>query len=185
MARVSKTALGIAVSAFVALFALVALPGTASAQYQGGATLTLDKTTVQVGESVTATATGLKPGSSATFTFESTPVNLGTVTVDGAGVATITFNTPNVTLGGHLVRVVGTSPQDQAVNLTANITVVGAGGTGSGVGGTGTGTGTAGGGTLPRTGSDATSTILPIALGLITLGGLAVVLTRRRADAAA
>ena len=182
MARVSRSVFAAVLGALVAAVALVALPGAAGAQYQGGATLTLDKTTVTVGQPVTATATGLKPGSSATFTFESTPVNLGTVTVDGSGVATITFNTPNVVLGPHLVRVVGTSPQDAPVNLTAAITVVGAGGAGVGAGGAGAG---AGSGNLPRTGSDVTSTLLPVALGLISLGGLAVVVTRRRAGATA
>jgi LPXTG-motif cell wall-anchored protein len=159
------------------LLALGAAP--ASAQYQPSP-ITISDSTLVVGQPFTITVTGQQPGSTGTFTFNSTPILLGSATADAAGTVVFNGTTPNVALGAHTITYAGTAADGSPSNYSLPVTVVAADGTGNTTTTAGTGAGT-----LPRTGSNSTGTLLPIAAVLVAGGALMVIITRKRTSATA
>lgn len=142
------------------------------------ADVTISDTTVTTGESVTATGTGLDPGTPATGTANSTPLALGTKTVDAAGTVSFTFTVPaDFENGAHSVVIQGVK-NGAPTTLTVNFTV-------SGAQGATTTTTRAGSGTIPRTGDDSTVPMTSVAIGLLAAGSGVVYLAKRRRAAAA
>jgi hypothetical protein len=96
--------------------------------------------------------------------FLSTPVRIGTLTANAAGVASGSVRIPiNATAGAHQVRLTGTSPTGATVVQSIPVTVVGA--------------------QIPRTGDEAWSTLryglLLIGLGLLAAGRSQIVAANR------
>lgn len=82
---------------------------------------------VSAGGRLTITGMGFKPGSSASFTLHSTPVNLGTATVDAQGVATLGVTLPaGVAPGQHSVVIDGVGVDGKARQLSAALTITAA-----------------------------------------------------------
>lgn len=149
-----------------------------------GPTITLNQFTYTVGQTATATLNTYVANENVTITFNSTPITLGTVKVDGTGHATFTFTIPNVPVGNHTV--VGTGATGDTASTGLQVIN---GGVGGNTGNNGTGNNGVSGtpptqtggtsGTVAFTGAD----IWPLTLvgGLaILLGGLAVLATRKR-----
>jgi hexosaminidase len=152
--------------ALVAVLAVTLSTGVAHAlpyPLPQDAVFVANASSLQVGKQLAAAAQVFDPGSTVTFTFESTPVVLGTSVANTNGVASVNTTVPNTTLGEHLVRAVGTF-EGEAVNLTTSVTVVGA---------------TATAAPLPRTGSDSMN-LWRIGTVAVLLGGLFVALSRKR-----
>jgi LPXTG-motif cell wall-anchored protein len=103
---------------------------------------------------------------------------LGSATADAAGTVVFNGTTPNVALGAHTVTYAGTAADGSPANYSLPVTVVAADGTGNT-------TTTGATGTLPRTGSNSTGTLMPIAAALVAGGALMVIITRKRATATA
>ena len=71
-------------------------------------TATLSASTVAPGGTLTVSGTGFTPGEPVVATLHSTPIELGTVTADADGVATLTFTVPaDLEPGDHRVELVG------------------------------------------------------------------------------
>ena len=162
----SAKRLGAAALAIIALvFAAVSFGGGAASAYPTGTapSISLDHSSGPVGDTVVVTGQGFTPNKSASLSFHSNPVGLGSVAVSGSGTFTKTITVPNVPLGAHEVVATDVASNDTA---SAAFTV-----TGSGSGGTGGG--------LANTGV----AVLGIAsLGLVLLvgGGLMLMAGRRR-----
>jgi LPXTG-motif cell wall-anchored protein len=155
--------------AALAVLAIATMTSTASAQDYPPKTnsLVLSVTSAPPGGNVTATAKTHKVGALVTFRFLSTPVVVGTATADANGVATLTFKVPaDATAGQHHVESTGTGTNDQALTQSAAITVTG---------------GTSG--TVPKTGANSTKPMAEIGVGALALGGLFVLIARRRTKA--
>lgn len=149
--------------------------GSATAGTAGEPSVTLSGGKLAAGDKLVITASGFKPGSTATFTLHSDPIVLGTAVVAGNGTVTLSTTIPaNVPAGAHTVIVSGTGIDGKAIEARVAIEILSAG-----VDGTSAATATASkpADDLANTGFGA----LPFALGggiLLLLG--AVVLIRQR-----
>jgi LPXTG-motif cell wall-anchored protein len=160
------------VAALVVL-ALATTASTASAQ-DGGAdyppatnSITLSDTTVAVGDTVTGQAQTYADGATVAWEQQSTPIALGTVKANSAGVATLTFKVPaGTTPGTHHVVASGIGANGQLLTQSAAIVV--SGGTSA---------------TVPKTGANSTKPMAEIGVGALALGGLLVLVSRRRSKA--
>ena len=139
--------------------------------------LTVSDTTVNRGQAVTVTGSGYADRARVTLIFESTPVQLGTATTDGAGRFSTQVTIPSdATPGAHTIRATGLGADGSTVTRSARVTVLG--GTASG------GPAARSGGGLARTGSDNSISLTQAGAVLILAGaGLVAVVRRRRASA--
>lgn len=164
--------------------------------------ISADSFTVRVGGKITFTAQTFSAKSPVAVDVSADGAAVGSDTVtanrQGIAVATVTFDTEGV----NTVTMSGTADTGDALSLSADVTVTGEddgtvtpvdNGDDDGNGGSGTGSGSdestggsdsAGGvpflgGGLPRTGGEIAMTAL-VAAGLVGLGALLVVFTRRR-----
>jgi LPXTG-motif cell wall-anchored protein len=173
-----KKLLGIAA---IALLATVTMASTASAQDSSSTSssttvspyppktnsIVLSLTRAPRRAAVTATARTYRAGVTVSFRFLSTPVALGTAVADANGVATLNFNVPaDATLDLHHVESTGIGSDGQTLTQTAAITVI----DGSS-------------GTVPRTGANSTKPMAEIGVGALALGGLFLLISRRRSRA--
>ena len=143
-----------------------------------GPTLTLSATVVVRGQTITATVTGFRVGSTGIITIASVEQQVGSFTVGANGTASTSITIPtNISLGGHTVFARGTLPNGQPGSASRAVTVVAVGA----VGGTGGGGGGGGGvrsGTLARTGAVVIPTAL-VGAGLVA-GGVALKRSSKR-----
>ena len=177
--RRALTAILLILAIALGSFAVTAAP--AGAQYCPGTdprcpSVTGNGTNFGVGGSVQLVGHGFLPGTKVDFTISDcgSTVLLGTVIADPNYEAHFSFVVPPTCCPGvHVVTLTGTGADARPLVLTYQITV-----TGNGCGTTPT-TVT---GTLPRTGGDPG---LPIILGLalVLLGGVLVLIARRRTHA--
>lgn len=124
--------------------------------------LTVPSGPVTTGSDQTFTASGLLPGTDATFVLHSNPIVLGTVTVSSTGVATLTTALPSGVTGSHTVIVTGTSADGTAVTLSQGITIADPAAT------------------LSRTGAPDLSGLLVLAGAALLGGAVLLLMTRRR-----
>jgi LPXTG-motif cell wall-anchored protein len=153
MVRRTIAALGLAVAA------LVLLAPAASAQYQDPGSIVVDNPNPDVGDSITITGTACgEPGTDVTvsITQNGQTFVLGTTTTGPDGSYTITVTLPAGITNGPAVITDSCGGQ---LSLTI----------GSSPGGT----------ALPRTGSN-TGTLSRVAVGLLAVGGVLVLVTRKR-----
>lgn len=130
------------------------------------ASVTASAHTVGPGATVTFVATGFRVGSTVTFTIFSTPRVLGTAVADANGTATLTVQLPSdLPPGDHVVKASGIDPQGNPLTVSTPITIVGNGAT-----------------TTPRTGSRFTVPLTRIGVSAVALGGLLVLVARRRRE---
>jgi len=141
-------------------------------------TLTLSATTVTRGQTIGASVTGFKVGTSGILTIASVEQQIGAFTMPASGAATSSITIPaGISLGAHTVFARGTLVDGSAGAASAGVNVV-AGGTsvaGESAGESGEGS------SLARTGA----VVIPVALvgiGLVA-GGLALKRTSRRGKA--
>jgi LPXTG-motif cell wall-anchored protein len=121
---------------------------------------TADPATVEPGGSTLFTAVSFTPGSTVSVVICSTPVSLGTFTVDSTGHVSQTVTIPaGTTLGAHTIAAVGTRTNGLAQVAYAAVDVEQA---------TTTSTGT-----LPTTGSDS-GKLIAMGAALVLLGGAAI-----------
>lgn len=100
-------------------------PAPSASAPAGGIGLSADS--ISAGGKLTITGKGFKSGSSASFTLHSTPVNLGTATVDAQGVATLSVSLPaSVAPGQHSIVIDGVGVNGQARQLSAALTITAA-----------------------------------------------------------
>jgi alpha-L-fucosidase len=164
-----------ALTVAIAAAALLALAAPAQAQQYPPDTvfITVSDTTVVPGQPIDISAGLFVPGSPVGFTFFSQPVNLGTATADGDGVATLSVNIPSdATPGTHTITAAGTGIDGAPLSVSTTVTVLADGAAGAGPDGGATGG-------LPRTGSDPMP-IARIAAALLAVGGGLLFITRRR-----
>lgn len=144
-----------------------------------------------IGTQVTATATGLEPGSSASFELHSDPVALGTAVADAQGTARLSFTVPKVDGGAHQLVVTSRdasgTPGTVALAVTVRAAVNPGGGDGNGSPGNGNGNETgsgvsSNGGDLASTGQDPATITTALLLALLLLAGGAVAVRRRRSS---
>ncbi|WDH79541.1 ExeM/NucH family extracellular endonuclease [Microbacterium esteraromaticum] len=142
---------------------VVQVPFRIAAEVAEG-TISLDRSTVAAGESVTISGEGFPAGEKVMLELRSTPVQLGSATVREDGTLSATVMIPKGTAAGeHSIVAILTDGSE----ASAKITVTAAGGdTGSGDG------------DLATTGADSTAFIV-LAVLLLVAGG-ALVLIRRR-----
>lgn len=141
----------------------------------------LSVTSGHVGDEVTVKASGFQPGETVEATMHSTPTGLGSSTVTDDGTMTLTFLVPAVAAGAHRIELVGATSGlvlSAPFEVLAETTTTTVGPSGPVVDGPGD-VGPSSGGSLPRTGSDATS-VVPLGLALLALGAAAVSMSRRR-----
>jgi hypothetical protein len=162
-----KKVLGLA-----ALLMLVLTPAALAQDYPtGGTGATASDTTPAPGQSITLRGTGFQTGSTETFDLFSAPVRLGTAVADSTGTATLTATIPASTpAGSHHVEISGTGSNGQPRTVSVALTVTGTGGSS---------------GTVPVTGSNSSKPIAEIGVGALALGGLLVLVARRRSKAGA
>lgn len=164
------------VAALLGLTAVLALSvGTASAQYNVPATVTVITSTPTAGGSITLTVKGFGPGTPVQFSVESTPQALGSAVANTGGVATLTTTLPaNLSAGAHTIRAVGTDASGAPLNVTTEITVAAAGAS--------TTTTTAASPTgLAATGSSSAG-LMRIGVVIAVLGGLLLLAGKRRTE---
>lgn len=171
--------------------------------------ITVDDTVVTVGQTITVTSGTYVAGSAVSHTFASQPVDLGTATAGGDGVAVLTATVPNTTPGQHTITATGEDDTGGTLSQSVAITVVAAedddekddeavaaapgeaapgavarGEAAPGAVARGEAAPGAAAGALPRTGDDSLP-LLRVGAILLALGGVLVLLTRRRHEAAA
>lgn len=180
-----KTSMGkrmlvaIATVGFVAAFA--AAPAGAQEYPPDEDFITVDDTTVVVGQTITITHGTYVAGSAASHTFASQPVDIGTATAGSDGVVVLTATVPDVAPGAHTITVTGEDDTGGTLTQAAAITVVAAGDDAADADdGVAAGAAGAAGG-LPRTGNDSLP-LLRVGAVLAAAGGLLLFLTRRRRD---
>jgi LPXTG-motif cell wall-anchored protein len=160
---------------FVLVFGAMLLLGIgfglpAQAGYPPPAGITIDKPSVDPGESVTVTGDGCAAGVDVTILLGDTEVATATTTEDGTFSATFEVP-PGTAPGTYSVDAVDCTVEV----LSTTLTVLGA---------AAATTAASSGGTLPRTGSDTTESLIRIGVVLLACGGLLVFAARRRAAAA-
>jgi LPXTG-motif cell wall-anchored protein len=146
-------------------------PGQAAAgatQYPvGRGQLGENKNSANQGDSVTVSGCGFKSGSSVSIDLLSTPVHLATVTADANGGINATVTIPKTTPSGqHTLEATGVDPAGKPLVLSASITIGGSG-------------------ALAKTGTSATAPLTAAGVGLVLIGGVAVMAARRRRAARA
>ncbi|POH58513.1 family 20 glycosylhydrolase [Arthrobacter glacialis] len=143
----------------------------------GGIGLSADS--VFAGGKLTITGKGFKPGTSASFTLHSTPVNLGTATVDAQGVVSLSVSLPaDVAAGQHSIVIDGVGVDGQARQLSAALTITAAAVTPTTTQGTAATT-TPAEDDLANTGANAT-VFGGLAVLLLLAGGTVFAVNRRR-----
>lgn len=144
------------------------------------ADLALSDATVPQGGTVTVTATGLDPGTSASGEVRSRPISAGTQIVGPAGSATFSVDLPeNFPTGQHRFIVRGTADGTVITMVTFFTVVDDAAGSGAGDDG-------ADAGGLPATGSeDNLAPLAGLGVALLAAGGLVLYVGRRRTQLAA
>jgi LPXTG-motif cell wall-anchored protein len=155
--------------ATIAALLLVATIGVAQAQDYPPATnsLVASDNTVDRGQVVAFTARTFRPGTVVTFTFFSDPVRLGTATAGSNGVATLSAAIPaNAAAGTHRVEATGTGSNGSPLTVSASLVVSGARDP------------------LPKTGSDSTWPLATAGVLAVAVGGLLLLVVRRRHGAA-
>lgn len=142
---------------------------------------------VTAGDRITVEVAGLEPEEDVSFALHSDPVDMGTVTADAAGAASLTWSVPtSVPAGQHHVVMTRADGSEFRAALTVRAADPGTG-PGTGQPGTGTGgnggasSGTSGGGGLAATGLDGNALTVTLALAALLLvgGGLAFAERRR------
>ena len=129
-------------------------------------TIRLSQVTLHRGEQFTAFIDNFQPNSSEVITMESSPVTLGTITVNSAGSGSLVTSIPsNFDLGGHTVFATGPNQDPRTVTIGTGLTVVAS----SAVQGE----------SLSRTGAQI-GIYTVIGFALLGLGALLVTATRRR-----
>lgn len=162
--------------------ALVLSAGAAGAQdsnpYTGALELTVERPSMRTCDNNSVTAEGFLPNSQVTFTLLP-DTDLGTVTTDGQGSASVPFELANATVGTtYTVRVVGTDQGGSPATLESDVVIVE--GTCDGAVGPGDdNNGGAGNDNLSRTGTDL-SGALRIGLVLLAVGAALLLATRKR-----
>lgn len=148
----------------LALLAILAFGGVASAEYGGPTTVT-----VVQGETINVTGDGCNPGATVTFTITagaySAEVGSTTAGTDGSYNTTITI--PKDTPVGPATATATCEGPDGVVTKVLGLNVTAAA------------TETVPTGTLPRTGSSSTQTLVGVGAGLLLLGGALAVGARR------
>jgi LPXTG-motif cell wall-anchored protein len=156
---------------------LLLTTGPAGAQqYPPGAFfLSLSDSTVVPGQTITATGAVTPGATSVTFTFFSVAQTLTTATPDADGNVSASLTIPtDAAVGDHTI----TATDSTGLEVSTSVTVVAAEGAGAG------GQEAAGAaGALPRTGDDSLP-LLPVGAVLVALGGVCVLVARRRLKAA-
>jgi len=117
-----RTLVAIAAVGLVAAFA--AAPAGAQEYPPDQDFITVDDTVVVVGQSITVTSGTYVPGSAVSHTFASQPVNLGTATAGAGGVATLTAAVPDVAPGRHTITATGADDTGGTLRQSVTITVV-------------------------------------------------------------
>lgn len=163
-----------------AVASLTLLAGSVRAdaqQYPPAASFcTISDTTPTPGQSVTITCGGYAAGAEVTFTFFSAPVVLGTAVADADGQVSLTAEIPSyASLGAHTITASGAAAVGGTLTQTIHLTVVGAGSADAGTRVPGTVSGT-----LPTTGSNNSMPLARAGALLLAVGGVAVLVTRRR-----
>lgn len=147
--------------------------GVATAQ-EGGSNLNptgiaASDTTPVVGQVIELVSTGWAPGSSQDTFVESDPIFVGRSTADATGRARLSFTMPKVAPGEHHIVARGTGADGQPLVQRVRIMVEGA---------------TTGGANLPKTGSDSSLPMAQIGAGAVAVGGLLVLVARKRRSSA-
>jgi LPXTG-motif cell wall-anchored protein len=160
-----KKVLGLA-----ALMMLVLTPAALAQDYPpAGGGVTASDTTPAPGQTITVTASGFQPASTVTFDLFSAPVRLGTAVADANGTATLTATIPAGTPAGqHHIQASGTGANGQPRTVSIAITVPGTARD-----------------TVPRTGSNSNLPMAEIGIGALAVGGLLVLMARRRSKVSA
>ncbi len=150
------------------LFATGGLLSAAAQQYPpSGNALTVSKTIVGEGETITVGGSGFAPHSTITITIESTPRVLDDAVSDTAGAFTANVTIPaGIGAGLHNLKATGTSARGGALMLSASVTVT-----------------SSTGGRHPFTGGN-TGPVLSVGIGVLLAGAVLIALVRRRHAAA-
>ena len=126
---------------------------------------------------ITVTASELQPGTDVTFTLNSDPVVLGTITAGADGTATLVFDLPaGTTLGTHTIVTTGTNSFGVADSDTINLNVTSCA--------TAPGPGSTGGTGLARTGTDVSTPVRGAVLVFAAGAALLLVSRKRQAHSA-
>lgn len=159
--RLGATALAV----ICLVFAAVSFSQTASAYPSGDhPKIGLDHSSGPVGDKVVVHGQHFTPHGTASLTFHSAPVALGTVGVDGSGEFTVTITVPNDPLGAHYIIAVDNASGENSNPADFTITGAGTGGEGGGLANTGV----------------AVLGIAALGLTLLVGGGLMLMAGRRR-----
>ena len=157
-------------AAAAAVGIVVLVSGVAGAQpYVPALTIAINDSTVVVGQTVTVTTTGWVPNTSVSHQLNPP---LGTTVADASGVAVLTTQIPNVSLGAHQVCATGTAaggdprtPRDDTICTAITVGQPAAP--------------PSGGAGLPKTGSSNTVPLAQIGVVLVVAGGLTVLGARK------
>jgi hypothetical protein len=154
---------------------VIAVPTAAAAQEYPTTreeSLTVSDSSLAPGDSLSIEGRGFAPGSSATATLFSAPMEVGTFTADGSGTVRgeVTIP-PSTSPGEHRLELAGSGADGGPLVLSAQLTITGEGG--------GSGSRQSGGGGFAFTGTSITALIVAGTL-LAGLGAGAVVVSRRR-----
>jgi len=143
--------------------------GRPSAYPLGQCQLELSQSAGTAGTRVGVTGTGFAPGSPVRVAAES--VSLASVVADNAGNFTTSIVVPaSLAPGDHLITATGVNPASEARELSANFTVLSSAAS----------RGSVRSSNLPRTGSSATVPLVAAGTGLVCLGAIAIIGSRRR-----
>lgn len=143
--------------------------------------ITVDDTTVVVGQTITVTSGTYAAGAAVSHTFASQPIDIGTATAGSNGVAVLSATVPNVAPGAHTITATGEDDTGGTLTQSVGVTVVAAAedddddDLAAAVPGAAA-PGADGG--LPVTGDDSLP-LLRVGAVLLAAGGLLVFLTRR------
>ena len=142
-----------------------AAPALAGAEYADEDAVVLSASVVAPGEDFTATVGVCQPATEAAFDIDGDAAATATAGDDGQASATLTAPTEE---GTHTVTGTCTGPDQETVVLSSTLTVD---------------ADTAPAGEdLPATGSDSSLPLTRVALGALLVGGLFVLIARRRSD---
>jgi hypothetical protein len=164
------------VAATLILGALALTPSPAHAQYPTSCGFILDPPAIAIGGTVNIIGSLFGPGTTVTFFIENPETGarqvLGTVTADNDPDGNVEASFP-LPPGFDVDGTYTISAQCPDGQIASNVLIVGSGGQ--------PGT-TATGRQLPATGSDTPLTLARIALMLVAVGGILLLVTRRRAQ---
>ncbi|QXC60397.1 LPXTG cell wall anchor domain-containing protein [Aquihabitans sp. G128] len=149
--------------AVLAIATLLIFSGAANAEYGGPSTVT-----VVQGETISVTGDGCNPGATVTFTITngSYEVGAGTTTAGDDGSYTSTITVPSDAPVGTATATATCDGPDGTVTKVLNLNITAAAAPVSS-------------GTLPRTGSDNTQTLVGVGAGFLLLGGTLAIGARR------